>query len=198
MLPEWPTLALGLALAGPPGLPLPPLRHPDAVAERAGLALAPMQAPGPAATPGNPARAPFEGRLPVPAQRLAELRGGFRQGPLLISFGIERAVSIGGQLMTTTRLNVVGAAPGAGGWPALLAGPAAGGVALVRDGVARPDVLPRGLSASALGTVVQNAMQGQRIQAVTTIDATLQVLPTLRSLQLQSTLRDAIGDSLRR
>lgn len=127
------------------------------------------------------------------------VRGGFvGDGGLRISFGIERAVYINGQLVTTTSLNLSELGTLAAGKGAAAALPAAVGasVALIQSGAG--NTVLSNLGPAAIGTVIQNTLNGQTIQSVTTINATVNSLSVMRSQALQSNLRDAIVNSLRR
>ena len=155
---------------------------------------------------------PFGGeRLAVRDNALDRVRGGFVTNNLNIAFGIERAVYINGSLVTTTSLNISDTGrvtssvdskaltPGslaliqsgagnsvAGGAFSSVAGAVAGAGAGV------------GLNANAIGTVVQNTLDGQKIQNITVINATANSLGVLRDLTLQNNLRNSLIDSLRR
>lgn len=138
------------------------------------------------------APAPFgDARPPVSAASLDEMRGGFVLDGLNISFGIQRAVYVNGALVTTTSLNVIGLANGT----ASVSMSPTGAFALTQTGGGN------GVAATApstFGSVVQNTLDGQRIQTVTVINASLNSLGMLRNLNLQSSLRRAVIDSLRR
>jgi hypothetical protein len=49
-----------------------------------------------------------------------------------------------------------------------------------------------------MGTVIQNTLNNQKIQNVTVINATVNSLEILKGINLQSSLRSAVIDSLRR
>jgi hypothetical protein len=132
-------------------------------------------------------------------QRLARAeldgtRGGFlTPNGLRISFGIERAVYINGSLVATTRLTVseLGAVSGTG--PSVAGSPA---FTLIQNGAL--GTVTGAIPPGSVGTVIQNALNGQQIQNSTTINATVNSLDVLRSMNLQSTIRNAVTDSLRR
>jgi hypothetical protein len=110
----------------------------------------------------------------VDEARLDGVRGGFDAGNgLQVSFGIDRAVYVNGTLVTTTNFNVVQIGGG-------------------------NTVTTNAMSQAALAQVVQNSLDGQKIQGVTVINASANSLSVLRSMNLQSTLRGAAIDSLRR
>ena len=147
---------------------------------------------------------PFGGeRQAVLDQALDRVRGGFVTNNLNIAFGIERAVYINGILVTTTSLNIsdTGRITNSTDSKAL----APGALALIQSGTgnsvaggAFSSGAGLGLSASAIGTVVQNTLDGQKIQNVTVINATANSLGVLRGLNLQNSLRNSLIDSLRR
>ena len=159
---------------------------------------------------------PFGGRrVAVLDHALDRVRGGFVTSNLNIAFGIERAVYINGALVTTTSLNIsdvgrvttntntnIGA--GAESKPvspstlALIQSGAGNSVAGGAFSVGAAAGASMGLSANAIGTVVQNTLDGQKIQNVTVINATANSLGVLRGLNLQNALRSSLIDSLRR
>lgn len=145
-------------------------------------------ASAPAAPPVQVASAMGAGWRTLGDRQLDRVRGGFvTPSGLVLSFGIERAVYINGQLVTTTRLQLSELGQiSATGAP----------MTLVQNGAVqqlRSDALP-----GAIGTVIQNSLDGQRIQSVTTINATVNSADILRAMNLHNTLRSAVVDSLRR
>ena len=112
---------------------------------------------------------------------------------LAVSFGIERAVNGNGNLVATTSLNTSGLGPGALPGAVELA---SRGSSQIRIGPGNVAMAP--VSATTLGTIVQNTLDGQRIQNVTTVNATVNRVQQLRSQTLESSLRSAVIDSLRR
>lgn len=156
--------------------------------------LPPLQAS--VALPPLPSTSPFGGRgLAVAESALDRVRGGFVTDGLNISFGIERAVYVNGALVTSTSLNVsdLGRITAGRGTAAFDAGT----LALIQSGAGNL-VTTGGLSSTSLGSVIQNTLDGQQIQNVTVINATVNSLGVLRGLNLQSSLRGAVIDSLRR
>lgn len=128
-------------------------------------------------------------------QSLDGVRGGFVANGLTISFGIERAVYVNGTLVTTTSLNVseLGRITGGRGTMTFDSGT----IALIQNGTGSV-VAPGAMSSASIGTVVQNTLDGQKIQNVTVVNASVSSLGVLRGLNLQSSLRSAVIDSLRR
>ena len=141
-------------------------------------------------------RSPFGGeRVAVAEQALDGVRGGFVTDTLNISFGIERAVYINGALVTTTSFNLSDLGRVSGGRGS--AGLDSATLALVQNGTGNT-VSAGSISSASLNTVVQNTLDGQKIQSLTVINASVNSLGVLRGLNLQSSLRGAVIDSLRR
>jgi hypothetical protein len=161
----------------------PPSKAPsDRVPARAGDAPAPAR--------------PFTDRtVAVSEQSLDRIRGGFAGDNLTISFGIERAVYVNGALVTTTSLNLsdLGRLTGGRGSAAF----EAGSLGLIQSGAGNT-VAIGSIASTSLGTVVQNTLDGQKIQNVTVINATVNSLGVLKGMNLQSSMRGAVIDSLRR
>ena len=141
-------------------------------------------------------RSPFGGeRVAVAETALDGVRGGFVTDSLNISFGIERAVYINGALVTTTSFNLsdLGRISGGRGSAALDSAT----LALVQSGTGNT-VSAGAISSASIGTVIQNTLDGQKIQSLTVVNASVNSLGVLRGLNLQSSLRGAVIDSLRR
>ncbi len=143
-----------------------------------------------------------EGLVAVGDLDLDRVRGGFDAGNgLQVSFGIERAVYINGSLVTTTSLNVsdaAGAVRGQSPVGTVASAVASGsGLTLIQNGAGNT-FLTGPISAATLGTVVQNTLNDQKIQNITSINAAVNSLQVLRAQNFESTLRGALIDSLRR
>lgn len=140
---------------------------------------------------------PFGGKaLAVSAARLDDVRGGFvTASGLQLSFGIERAVYLNGNLVTTTslQLNELGKISGTQGLPVS----AELNRALVQNGPGNTFV-SNAVSAATLGNVIQNTLDNQKIQTITRIDAAVSAATVLRGIDLQSSMRGAISQSLQR
>jgi hypothetical protein len=142
----------------------------------------------------NPMQGDF---LVVNDNMLDEVRGGFlTENGLQISFGIERAVYVNGNLIATTSLNVSDLSKMSAG-QASPGGLSPGSLGLIQIGPGNT-FQPGPLSPSSVATVIQNTLNNQKLQNVTTISATVNSLEVLKGLNLQSSLRNAISDSLRR
>ncbi len=143
-----------------------------------------------------PSPNPFgEGAVALADTTLAGVRGGFAGDGLAISFGIERAVFVNGSLMTSTRFSVIDLGRITGGRGASVVD--AGAMTVIQNGVGNA-VASGATSPNSMGAIVQNTLDGQKIQNVTTINATANSVGIYRSLNLGSSLRGAVIDSLRR
>lgn len=113
-------------------------------------------------------------------------RGGFAApGGLQMSFGIERAVFVNGVLESTTHLRlddlgqvVASLPPGAR-------------FAVVQNGAG--NAIATALPGDALGTVVQNSLNDQTLQVVSTIDISVNSAELLRGMRLDMSLQDALN-----
>ena len=132
---------------------------------------------------------------PAGNEYLATLRGGFDAGSgLSASFGIDRAVYVNGNLVTSSTLYI----PDVGQMSAAQASALAtmvGTSNVVQTG--RGDRLdPSAFAQVTPATLVQNTWNNQRIQTLTTINATVNTLDHFKSLNLQNTLQSALINSL--
>ncbi|WP_341645821.1 hypothetical protein [Thauera sp. SDU_THAU2] len=122
--------------------------------------------------------------------RLDTLRGGFETpGGLQMRFGIERVVLINGVLHSTTSLRLDGPNP-AGGQPAagipLSPGSA---LALIQSG---PNNISHLLPANSLATIVQNSLDNQKLQTITTISATVNSLEVMQGVRMEQAMQEAV------
>ncbi|WP_206860688.1 hypothetical protein [Lysobacter changpingensis] len=119
--------------------------------------------------------------------RLDDMRGGFMtDGGMALSFGIERAVFVNGELMATTRVQI----PDVGRMTTAQARE----LQRFNDGVVvqvgggntfQPGGLPGGV-------VIQNTLDGQDIRALTTVNVGVDTLQAFQDLNTQSTLHNAM------
>ena len=129
--------------------------------------------------------------LALSDQQLDQMRGGFETpSGLNISFGIERAVYINGNLVTTTTFNV-------GDLGKLTGQQAEAAGVLIQNGAGN-SFQPGAIPASALPTVIQNTLNNQTIQGITVINAATNSMEILKAINLQSTLNEAMVGSLRK
>lgn len=198
------------AVVGPVPHPAPcdieiaPVEASAAVAVETAQSVKPPEQPPPtvaveaktAVPPAPPLRSMGEGWLALDERKLDDVRGGFIvDNGLKISFGIERAVYVNGTLSATTTLNVselgrvTVSRSGAGATEAA-------NVLLLQNGP--NNSFSSSASNSAFGTIIQNTLNDQNIRSITTINATVNSLQVIRGMNLQSVLRTAITDSLRK
>jgi len=134
---------------------------------------------------------------------LDQVRGGFQTDTgLQMTFGIERAVYINGSLVTTTNVNVAETANGVAVQVPVAAvttgaGAGSGNLTVIQNGAGN-SFMTGPISPATVGTVVQNTLNNQNIQNMTTINATVNSLQLMKAQSFESSLRGAIVDSLRR
>ncbi|WP_426702905.1 hypothetical protein ACPPVV_07890 [Rhodanobacter sp. Col0626] len=138
--------------------------------------------------------APVTGWRAISDSRLDAVRGGFDVGSgLLVSFGIERAVYINGNLASSVSVNI----PDVGRMTAEQASALAATTSTVniRNGPGNT-FDPAALNHAAAATVIQNSLDNQDIQSLTTINAAVNNLGTFDSLNLQRSLQAGLINSL--
>ncbi len=128
----------------------------------------------------------------VSDSQLDAVRGGFDSGNgLLASFGLQRLVYVNGNLANETRVNIPDIAHMTRAQASALAAATAVNVVQVGPGN-RFD--PTSLHSFG-GTVIQNSLDNQHIQSITTLDTSVNSLATFRSLNLQDSLQSALLNS---
>ncbi|WP_332669997.1 hypothetical protein [Aromatoleum sp.] len=139
----------------------------------------------------------FAGQL-VADDTLGELRGGFETpGGLALSFGIERLVYVNGELSSTTTLNVADLGQLVGGAAGVQPLPVGTSIAVIQNGP--NNTFDAGaLASGAFATVIQNSLDNQKIQTVTTINAQVNSLQMLQASRFGESLRNAVNSSLLR
>jgi hypothetical protein len=144
--------------------------------------------------------------MAVGDQTLESLRGGFSLGDgLMVSFGISRAVYINGALISETTLNVGRVADITPAQADQLSqklatlslvqnGPgntfASGTTTTTSTGATGPTVTA--IAGNTTGTAIQNSLNNQQIRFQTIINASSNGLGMVRSMNLNSTLAEAI------
>ncbi|MDB5819101.1 MAG: hypothetical protein JWQ11_2741 [Rhizobacter sp.] len=130
-----------------------------------------------AATPAASASPFGPAFVQVTESTLDGMRGGFTtDAGVQVSFGIERTVLVGGNVVSTTSFNV---ATGGSKLPTLVSSTGA-------------------LSGTSLVTAVQNSANGQKIQTLTTVDVTANSLQVLKQSNLQALVGGGVTASLQR
>ncbi len=127
---------------------------------------------------------------PVAAPALDAARGGFEvAGGLSLSLGIERVVSVNGEIMARTNIAIPDLAAMTAE-QARLTQDALGAARMIQIGgnnYAAADLnLPNG------ATLLQNTLSGQDIRTATTISSTVNSMSLIKDINFQSTIRDAV------
>lgn len=121
-------------------------------------------------------------------RELDSVRGGFDAGGgLLASFGIERATYVNGQLVAYSQVSVPDVAHITAGQAQALA-QAALTVNVIQNGAGNV-IEPRAFAPGSAATFIQNSLDNQNIQNLTTINATVNTLGALRANHLQESLQ---------
>lgn len=132
--------------------------------------------------------------MPVSDGRLAGFRGGFDLGGgLVASFGIDRAIYINGNLVAKVSVNIPDLARIDGQQASALAA-LANGVTLIRNGPGN-FVDPASFNRATGAIVIQNSLDNQQIQALTTLDTTVRNLNQFSSLNIANSLQQALVNS---
>lgn len=144
---------------------------------------------------GIPTSKAMPGWTQVGEDTLDETRGGFDLGNgLVASFGIDRAVYVNGNLVSSTSFNV----PDIGHMTTAQAQAMQTALNTVQVTQIGPNNTfdPAALAGKMGGTVIQNTLNNQNIQSITTINATTNSLNAFREGSLQEALQQAQLQSL--
>ena len=132
---------------------------------------------------------------PVSEDALDDMRGGFDLGNgLVASFGIDRAVYVNGNLITSTSFNVPDIAHITTTQAAAM-NSALNSVSLTQVGP-NNTFNPGTLGQTTAGTVIQNTLNNQNIQSITTLNTSVNSLNAFRQANFQSALQQAELQSL--
>jgi hypothetical protein len=149
------------------------------------------------ASPRSPAAVarPLVAWPAVNDSRLDAVRGGFDVGDgLLVSFGFERLVYVNGNLVSSTRVNIPNVGQVTSDQAAALAA-AMGTTNVIQNGAGnRFD--PSTLNHTTAATVIQNSLDNQNLQSLTTINAAVNSLDIFLNLSLQDSLQAGLVGSL--
>jgi hypothetical protein len=200
------TTAAPAALPAPPAKPPVSYAAPIAAPSRANSTAATAQTPQ--AQPTLPAQAhpavaaansddpnwSATDKVAISDERLDKMRGGFDLASgLKVSFGISRMVVVNGNLLTTTSFNIPDISNISAQQAQQLASVNAG--ALIQNGpgnVVQPGALP-----GTSGAVIQNTLNNQNIQALTTINTTVNSLSMFKNFNVGSTLNGTLINAVR-
>jgi len=164
------------------------------MAAHAGAATdAPPDAPSPARVDADNSAA-FNAANAVDGATLDGARGGFLTGDgLMVNLGLERLVSINGNVVERTELQLGDIGKLARG-EASISPQAVGELRLIQNG----DVRTMAANAQNLlgGTVIQNTLNDQVIRNQTSINATVNTAGMLRALNFGTSLNNALSTAV--
>lgn len=130
----------------------------------------------------------------VSDRRLDNMRGGFDlPSGLVVSFGISREAFVNGTPVLSTSFNIPNIAQMTPQQAQTLA--SANTSTLIQNGL-NNTVQPGGLPALT-GSVIQNTLNNQQIQALTTINTSVNSLSTFQAMNLSTTLNNALLNVVR-
>lgn len=136
----------------------------------------------------------FANAQPVDPAALDELRGGF-EGPngLAVSLGIDRIVTINGNVVERSQLNLGDLGNLTNGMSKVSAD-TANQVRLIQNGISSGNLQ---LGRDVLGgTIIQNSLNDQLINNQTIINASVNARGMLQSMNFQSTLNNALNTAI--
>lgn len=123
------------------------------------------------------------------------MRGGFDLDTgLMVSFGISRAVYINGQLITSTTFQIGDLTSLTPPQAAALSQQISTQTQLVKNGPGNTLELSAGTA--PLATFIQNTVNNQNIRNQTIINATSNGMGTVKDLNLQATIDEAIANAI--
>ena len=136
----------------------------------------------------------FDAAQAVEPDALDELRGGFLvPGGLLVSLGIDRIVTINGNVVERSQLNLGDLGTLTSGMSKVSAD-TAGQVRLIQNGLGTANLQ---LGRDVLGgTIIQNSLNDQLINNQTIINASVNARGMLQSMNFQSTLNNALNTAI--
>ncbi|MCG5075651.1 hypothetical protein [Paraburkholderia tagetis] len=130
----------------------------------------------------------------VSERRLDDMRGGFDlPSGLVVSFGISRAAFVNGNLVAQTSFNIPNVANMTAQQAQMLASANTG--ALVQVGP--NNSVQQGALPGMTGSVIQNTLSGQQIQALTTINTSVNSLGAFKAMNFLSTLNSSLAGAVR-
>ena len=138
------------------------------------------------------AQASPPGWTPVDSAMLDTLRGGFTvAGGLQVSLGIERLVTINGEVVSRTSVQLADLGR-MNAEQARETSAALSAVKLIQNG--SDNIYTAGFSSDTLGgTVIQNTLDGQRIESSTIINSTVNSIGLLKTMNFSGNVSDAIA-----
>ncbi len=130
----------------------------------------------------------------VSESRLDDMRGGFDlPSGLVVSFGVSRAAFVNGNLVAQTSFNIPDIANMTAQQAQMLASANTG--ALLQVG--SHNSVQQGALPALTGSVIQNSLSDQQIQALTTINAGVNSLGAFKAMNFLSTMNSALAGAVR-
>ncbi|WP_321818742.1 MULTISPECIES: hypothetical protein [unclassified Paraburkholderia] len=130
----------------------------------------------------------------VSESRLDDMRGGFDlPSGLVVSFGVSRAAFVNGNLVAQTSFNIPDIANMTAQQAQMLASANTG--ALLQVGP--HNSVQQGALPALTGSVIQNSLSDQQIQALTTINAGVNSLGAFKAMNFLSTMNSALAGAVR-
>jgi len=145
--------------------------------------------------PGQPDHAwEAQGAVALSEERLDAMRGGFDlPNGLKVSFGLSRVAFVNGNMVATTTLNIPDVSQITAQQAQALATANMGALIQVGSG----NAVQAGALPPLAGSLIQNTLNNQHIQALTTIDTSVNTLSLFKTMNLMSTINDALTSAVR-
>ncbi|WP_133646037.1 hypothetical protein [Paraburkholderia flava] len=152
-----------------------------------------VEQPQVAHTPDDPRWPSRTTTIALSEDRLDAMRGGFDMpSGLKVSFGISRVAYVNGNLVTTTSVNIPDVSAITAQQAQALIAANAGALVQVGHG----NVVQAGALPALTGSVLQNSLSNQQIQAMTTIDTSVNSLSLFKGMNVMSTLTGALASAV--
>jgi len=136
---------------------------------------------------------PAGGVLALSEARLDAMRGGFDMPDgLKVSFGISRVAFVNGNLVASTSFNIPDVSQITAQQAQALAAANAGALLQVGTG----NTVQAGTLPALTGAVIQNTLNNQHLQTLTTINTTVNTLSSFKNLNIMSTINNALTGAL--
>lgn len=144
------------------------------------------------AAPNVSATLPEAGWTAVSDEMLEQARGGFEMpGGLSMSFGIERLVSINGNVVSSVAFSIADVTR-LSAEEANLARTAIASMNVLQNGAGNT-FAPGSLAQTMAGTVIQNTLSDQVLRTQTIVNTSVNSLELLKIANFQDTLQNALG-----
>ncbi len=137
---------------------------------------------------------PPPGTIALTSERLDTMRGGFDLPTgLKVSFGIQQVAFVNGNMVASTNFNIPDISAMTAQQAQALASANTSGLVQVGHG----NTVQSGALPGLTGGVIQNTLSNQQIQALTTINTSVNSLGTFKLLNVSSTINNALANAVR-